>query len=57
MGFCPSHDWDRHVAELDEAAEAEVRFYQTNADRIVLVASAILSNPNASPFEQDEAAG
>lgn len=42
---CPSHDWDRHVAEQDDAAEAERAFYLVHRDRIVTVAAAIVASP------------
>jgi hypothetical protein len=34
MSYCPSQDWDRHVDELDAAAEAEMKFYREHGDAI-----------------------
>lgn len=49
MAHCPSHDWDRHVDELDAAAAEQCAFYANNADRILATAAAMLVNPNISP--------
>lgn len=59
MTHCPSHDWDRHVDELDRAAAEECAFYRDNADRILAVVAAMMINPNVRPASvgADEAAG
>jgi hypothetical protein len=43
MSYCPSQDWDRHIDELDRAAEAEMAFYAKHGDKIERIAIALLS--------------
>jgi hypothetical protein len=56
MGFCPSHDWDRYINEQDEAAAAEVAFYEKHAALIAQMAGAMFVHyidPKARPDDAD----
>ncbi len=53
MAHCPSQDWDAYNAGQEAGAEAEIRFWAQNKDRILQVACAILANPNVDPFAID----
>ena len=44
MSYCPSQDWDRHVDELDAAAEARMRFYKEHGDAIERITIALIAS-------------
>lgn len=50
MGYCPSQDWDRHVAEEDRQAEARAAFFTAHADKIATVAAGLAQKCVATPF-------
>jgi len=39
----PSQDWDDYHDEQERSAESERRFYQTNADRLVVILAALIA--------------
>ena len=49
MNYCPSMDWDRHINEQDEAAEAEMRFYKTYRAELVQLCAAAMSAGYENP--------
>lgn len=44
MTYCPSHDWDRHVDELDAAELEKARFYGEHREAIVRVIAGLCAN-------------
>lgn len=44
MKHCPSHDWDRHVEEQEQAHLAEARFYEDYQTEILQVTTALINN-------------
>jgi hypothetical protein len=44
MSYCPSQDWDRHVDELDAAADARMRFYVDHGDAIERITIALIGS-------------
>jgi hypothetical protein len=54
MTYCPSQDWDRHIDELDAAAEAEMRFYKEHGDAIERIAIALIqyAMPVSGPTDE-----
>lgn len=44
MSYCPSQDWDRHISELDAAAEEEMAFYATYRDDILRVVLTLIQS-------------
>ena len=43
MDYCPSHDWDRHCDEMEQAA-IEANWWVKNEDRVLSIVSALIAS-------------
>ena len=51
LNWDPSHDWDKHADEQEQAAMAEVQFYAENKDALVTIVAALIQ---ARPLGENE---